>query len=189
MRKLRILQQMRKKMCKMMHKMMRKIICKISLMRKTMRKIISMCKMMRKIASMRKMMRKMEILSSKREHSRSEQQKPFECHLLAQATSFQNWADQVLEKNVNKALFTRERNHSFPYRSVPKSGTLRGCVHTGTLQIALFRSKKWNDKKVIRKVERYAIIPFPSHVNRQNWSEKQSNWIFAPSSYVCVVVA
>ena len=46
-----------------------------------------------------------------------------------------------------KAPFTRERNRSVPYRSVPKYGTLRGCVHTGTLQIALFRSKTRNDKK------------------------------------------
>ena len=51
---------------------------KIASMRKMMRKI------MRKIASMRNMKRKMEISSLQREYSRSEQQKPFECHLLAQ---------------------------------------------------------------------------------------------------------
>ena len=101
---------MRKKMRKMMHKIMRKIAS----MRKTMRKIISMRKtmrkMMRKTAFMRNMMRKMEIQSSEREYSRSEQQKPFKCHLMAQnvycqsnqATSFQNWAYQVSEKNANK---------------------------------------------------------------------------------------
>ena len=70
---------MRKKVCKM--------IRKIASMRKTMRKIISMRKMMRKmmrkIAVMRNMMRNMEISSSEREYSRSEQQKQFECHLLA----------------------------------------------------------------------------------------------------------
>ena len=54
------------------------------MMRKMMRKIAVMRKMMRKIILMRKMMRKMKISSSEREYSRSEQQKTFECHLLAQ---------------------------------------------------------------------------------------------------------
>ena len=77
-----------------MRKMMRKMIRKIASMRKTLRKIISMRKMMRKmmrkIAFMRNMMRKMETSSSEREYSRSEQQKPFECHLLAQNIYFQS---------------------------------------------------------------------------------------------------
>ena len=47
---------------------------------------------------------------------------------------------------MTRAPFTRERNRSVSYRSVPKSGTLRGCVHTGRLEITSFRSKKWNDK-------------------------------------------
>ena len=62
-----------------------------------------------------------------------------------------------------KAPFTRERNRSVPYRSVPNSGTLKGCVHTGTLQIISFRSKKWNDK--ISDTEsgtiRNRALPFP----------------------------
>ena len=45
-----------------------------------------------------------------------------------------------------KAPFTRERNRSVPFFSVPKSVTLRGCVHTGTLQMTSFLSKRWNDK-------------------------------------------
>ena len=62
-----------------------------------------------------------------------------------------------------EAPFTRERNRSVPYRSVPKSGTLRGCVHTGTLEITLFRSKKWNDKISDRKsgTIRNRSVPFP----------------------------
>ena len=40
-----------------------------------------------------------------------------------------------------------ERNHSTSFRIVPKSGTLNGCVHTGTLQIELFCSKNWKDQK------------------------------------------
>ena len=35
----------------------------------------------------------------------------------------------------NKALFTRVRYRTVPLRSVPKSGTERGCVHTGTEKI------------------------------------------------------
>ena len=38
-----------------------------------------------------------------------------------------------------------ECNRSVPYRSVPKSGTLRACVHTRMLSITQFRSKKWNE--------------------------------------------
>ena len=34
-----------------------------------------------------------------------------------------------------KALFTRVRYRTVPLRSVPKSGTERGCVHTGTEKI------------------------------------------------------
>ena len=63
----------------------------------------------------------------------------------------------------SKAPFTRERNRSVPYRSVPKSGTLRGCVHTGTLEITSFRSKKWNDEKNDTKsgTIRNRSVPFP----------------------------
>ena len=32
-----------------------------------------------------------------------------------------------------KAQFTRERNRSDSYRSVPKNGKLRDCVHMGKL--------------------------------------------------------
>ena len=54
-----------------------------------------MRKIMRKVASMRNMMRKMEISSSQREYSRSEQQKPFKCHLLAQNNNNNNNDDDV----------------------------------------------------------------------------------------------
>ena len=56
------------------------------------------------------------------------------------------------------ASFTRERN-----RSVPKSVTLRGCGHTGTLQMTSFRSKKWNDKISDAKsgTVRNRSVPFP----------------------------
>ena len=62
-----------------------------------------------------------------------------------------------------KAPFIRERNRSVPHRSVPKSGTLRGCVHAGTLEITSFRSKKWNDKKSDTKSGkiRNHSVPFP----------------------------
>ena len=40
-----------------------------------------------------------------------------------------------------------ERNRSTLFRVGPKSGTLKGCVQTGTLQTEQFRSKKWNDQK------------------------------------------
>ena len=65
--------------------------------------------------------------------------------------------------SVFRAPFTRERNRSFPYRSVPKSGTLRGCVHKGTLEITSFRSKKWNDEKSDTKsgTIRNRSVPFP----------------------------
>ena len=56
--------------CEMMHK--------IAVMRKMMRKA------MRQIIVRRKMMGKMKMLSSEKEHSRSEQHKTFQCHLLAQ---------------------------------------------------------------------------------------------------------
>ena len=36
---------------------------------------------------------------------------------------------------ITKALFTRVRYRTVPLRSVPKSGTERGCVHTGTAKI------------------------------------------------------
>ena len=65
-------------------KMMRKIVVMHKIMRKTMCKIAFMRKMMRKIVFMRKMVRKMKISSSKGEYSRSEQQKRFRLHLLAQ---------------------------------------------------------------------------------------------------------
>ena len=38
-----------------------------------------------------------------------------------------------------------ERNRSTSI--VPKSGTLKGCIQTGTLQIEPFRSTKWSDLK------------------------------------------
>ena len=52
---------------------------------------------------------------------------------------------------------------SISFRSVPKSGTLRACVHTGTLEITSFRSKKWNDEKSDTKsgTIRNRSVPFP----------------------------
>ena len=38
-------------------------------------------------------------------------------------------------KRKIKALFTPVRYRTVPLRSVPKSGTERGCVHTGTKKI------------------------------------------------------
>ena len=72
-------------------------------------------------------------------------------------------ADQSLHRQYSEAPFTRERNRSVPYHSVPKSGTLRGCVHTGTLEITSFRSKKWNDEKSDTKsgTIRNRSVPFP----------------------------
>ena len=47
---------------------------------------------------------------------------------------------------------------------VPKSGTLRGCVQTGPLQIEPFRSKSWtysiNDTK--SGIDEFRSVPFPS---------------------------
>ena len=69
----------------------------------------------------------------------------------------------IIHFGQDKAPFTRERNRSVPYRSVPKSGTLMGCVHTGTLEITSFRSKKWNDKISDTKygTKRNRSVPFP----------------------------
>ena len=63
----------------------------------------------------------------------------------------------------NRANVVLVRNRSVPYRSVPKSGTLKGCVHTGTLEITSFRSKKWNDRISDAKsgTIRNSTVPFP----------------------------
>ena len=58
----------------------------------------------------------------------------------------------------------------------------------GRLQITSFRSKIGPIKKVIRKVERYAIVPFRSRVNRQSWSKKRNDNTFALSTCVGIVV-
>ena len=47
---------------------------------------------------------------------------------------------------------------------VPKSGTLRGCVQTGPLQIEPFRSKSWTYSISDTKS---GIVPFRSRLNRQ----------------------
>ena len=44
-------------------------------------------------------------------------------------------------------LLIRERKRFISLNIVPKSGTLKGCVHIGTPQIEPFRSKKRNDQK------------------------------------------
>ena len=68
-----------------------------------------------------------------------------------------------------KAPYTREGNRSTSFRIAPKSGTLKGCVQTGALQIEPFRSKNGTTKNVIRKVGRYAIVLFPSELaNRKH---------------------
>ena len=75
--------------------------------------------------------------------------------------------ERLLEARVSFgqfwAPFTRERNLFVPYRSVPKSGMLRGCVHTGTLEITSFRSKTSNDKKCDTKSGTIPnrSVPFP----------------------------
>ena len=71
--------------------------------------------------------------------------------------------DFLMALEPTKASFTRNglvhtQTHIVPF--VPKSGTLVGCVQTGTLQIE-------TTKTVIRKVERYAILPFRSRLNGQ----------------------
>ena len=54
-------------------------------------------------------------------------------------------APQSLPIDVVKAPFTRGRTRSTSFNIVSKSGTLKGCVQTGTLQMEPFRSKKWSD--------------------------------------------
>ena len=84
---------------------------------------------------------------------------------------------------VSEAPFTRERNRSVPYRSVPKSGTLRGCVHTGTLEITSFRSKKWNDEKSDTKsgTIRNRSVPFPcEQAMRSKLVQKRNDKICFP---------
>ena len=60
------------------------------------------------------------------------------------------------------------------YRSVPfqpKSGTERGCVHTGTQKNQAVRSKTVPEirrhGKANQKLERYDIVPFRPLVNRK----------------------
>ena len=71
---------------------------------------------------------------------------------------------------TTKALFTRVRHRTVPFRSVPKSGTERGCVHTVTEKSQAVRSKTDPEigryGKVNQKLERYDIVPFRSRVNR-----------------------
>ena len=76
-------------------------------------------------------------------------------------------------KEVDTKVNTGTQSHN---RSVPKSGTLKGCVHTGTLEITSFRSKKWNHKKVIRKVERCAIVPFPYEQSIFAFQKLERRW-------------
>ena len=69
---------------------------------------------------------------------------------------------------------------------VPNSGTLKGCVQMGMLEIEPFRSKKWNDYKSDTKdgTARNGSVLFPSEqangkyvngtvafqcVHKQNW--------------------
>ena len=69
------------------------------------------------------------------------------------------------------ALFTRVRYRTVPLRSVPKNGTERGCIHTGTGKNQAVRSKTGPEigryGKVNQKLERYDIVPFRSRVNRK----------------------
>ena len=57
-----------------------------------------------------------------------------------------------------------------PLRSVPKSGTERGCVYTGTGKNQAVRSKTGpeygQNRKLNQKLEGYDIVPFRSGVNR-----------------------
>ena len=63
-----------------------------------------------------------------------------------------------------KALFRRERNGTERNAIVPKSGTLRGCVQTGPLQIEPFRSKSWTYSISDTKsgIGPFRSVPFPS---------------------------
>ena len=60
--------------------------------------------------------------------------------------------------------FIRGRNRSTSFRIVLKNGIFKGCIHTGTLQIEPFHSKKWNDQKSDTKsgAIRNRSVPFPS---------------------------
>ena len=88
---------------------------------------------------------------------------------IAVFSKSKNVGQQGAKMHQSKAPFIWERNRSVLYRSVPKSGTLWGCVHTGTLEITSFRSNKWNDKISDTKsgTIRNRSVPFRSRVNRQ----------------------
>ena len=73
---------------------------------------------------------------------------------------------------ILSAPFTRERDRSTSFRIAPKSGTLKGCVHT-TLEVEPFRCKNWNDqtRDTINGAIRNHSVRFPfeqangKHVN------------------------
>ena len=64
------------------------------------------------------------------------------------------------------------RYRTVPLRSVSKSGTEKGCVHTGTEKNQAVRSRTGPEigryLKVNQKLERYDIVPFRSGVNRES---------------------
>ena len=67
-------------------------------------------------------------------------------------------------------LLIRERKRFISLNIVPKSGTLKGCIHVGTLQIEPFRSKKRNDQKSDTKSGAICnrSVPFPSELTNGN---------------------
>ena len=71
-----------------------------------------------------------------------------------------------------KALFTLVRYRTVPLRSVLRSGTERGCVHTGTekKQVVRFITGPEIGRygKVNHELEQYDIVPFRSSVNRSS---------------------
>ena len=70
-------------------------------------------------------------------------------------------------QTLPKTPFTREGNRSTSFRIFPKSGALNGCVYAEIRRIEPLRSIKWNDQKVIRKVERCTLYLFRYRLNRQ----------------------
>ena len=71
-------------------------------------------------------------------------------------------------------MFVRPYSHGYdivPFRSGPKSGTERCCVHTGTEESQAVRSKTGPEieryGKVNQTLERYDIVPFRSRLNRK----------------------
>ena len=87
-----------------------------------------------------------------------------------------------------KAPFTRERNRSVPFFFVPKSVTLRCCIHTGTLQMTSYRSEKWSDNISDTRsgTVRNRSVPFPCE--RAKLVQKRNDMSCALGACVRVVV-